>query len=409
MRLPRPFPATLIILLAAFMLGCPSRQGGPGGGEPEPTGESADVGRYMFDAPSPFTDPGVLDNPCVVQTKDGVLHVAYLVHDGMSQRIWYTKLENDRFHAPMLLSQAEGGKRGGSFLAETLPDTLVAFYVNISAIGGQLLYKTTENSGRTWTLERRWNERGEVRWPVVLQVGSDTMAYFCTLYRDSWEVAVNKNFSSENEPTVDVPQGTPYNLQGLTDGTKMVWLAYFVGRSNADGGRLAWLTSQNGGNGFLERYLFDDRIIMNEWNFFRIAMSNFDRKNIIHLIFTEGDPESTSIYYSRSDDGGENFTSPVALIQSDEPLTRSPLILANDRYVLVATADAQEEGPGLRYCLSEDAGETFHDPAIATRNVSAPESIAGVMERSGSVMLVWDDLAGSPEGEQLYMLRGTLR
>ena len=410
----RSFSLPALLFSCAMLLA--SVPGCPAGEAPQPDdhgrgGES--LGRYMFDAPEPFTDVGTLDTPRLVMPHRGEVHLVYLLHDGSSQRIMYSRLEGGEFRPATYLSQREGRKTGGGFLAARSADDLVTYWINVTAAGGQLYYKSSDDGGRTFTLEARWNDRGEARWPCVLPIGNEMVAYFFARSGDDWELLAHRGFGGGDEPTIDVAQGNPFHLQGVTDGSQRVRFAYFVRRPNADGGRIAFLTSEDGGKQFIRRYLFEDRVIPNLTSFFSLARTQHPDgrvKETLHLVFTEESPDLTTIYYSRSEDGGATFTTPVAMISSEDPLTSSPVLVANRQYVLIATADADDEGPALRYVFSEDMGKSFHPPAIATRSVTDPETISGVMDDNGTVLLVWDDFARVGElGEQLCKLRGTLR
>lgn len=410
MRSSRVGPLVLLVVLTALAaLGCPSREPAPANG-----GDGTErLGRYMFDAPTPFTSVGTIDNPCLVMPRRGAAHLVYLLHDGSSHKVMYSRLENGEFRQPTFLSQRDGTKPGGGLLAAKSADDLVAYWINVTAAGGQLYYKATDDGGRTFTLEARWNDRGEARWPCVLTIGGDTVAYFFAHSRDEWELLAHRGFGDEEGPTIDTPQGDPFHLQGVTDGADKVWLAYFVRRPNADGGRIAFLTSEDGGRRFYRRYLFEDRMVQSWSSFFRLVRSQDPRgrgKDVLHLVFTEESPDLTTLYYSRSEDDGATFTTPIAMMSSEEPLTNSPLLLANRQYVFIATADTENDGPALRYVFSEDTGKSFDAPAVATRNVTNPETLSGVMDDNAALLLVWDDLSKTSEpGEQLHMLKGTLR
>lgn len=365
----------------------------------------------MFDAPEPLTDTGIIDLPRLVKAPGaGAVHLVYLLNEGSSQRIMYTRIENGEFRPATYLSQQEGLKMGGGFLAAPSANKLVTYWINVAATSGQLRFKASDDGGRTFTIEGRWNERSEARWPCVLELGRDTVAFFFVRNRDDWELVANRDRTNEREPTLDVSQGTPFHLQGISDQFQRAWLAYFVRRQNADGGRIAFLTSEDGGNSFERRYLFDDQMIAGWSGFFSLSHSFHGNDSILHLIFAEESPELTTIYYSRSEDDGVHFTTPVAMISSEEQLTASPLLVANRQYVVIATADAEEDGPALRYMFSEDGGKSFDALAIATRNVTSPGTIAGLIDDNGGLLMVWDDISSAPGGtEQLFRLDGILR
>ena len=397
-----------VLFLSLAILGCAKRE------TPKPpetgTPEAETLGRMMFDTPTPISDVGTVDTPRLLEIPGGTTHLVYLMHDGVSQRVMYSRMENGEFTKPSQLSQEEGTKTGGAFIAPESESDFIAYWVNLTVTGGRLIYKKSDNGGKTFTFEKQWNKRNEVRWPCVLRVGNEVVAYFFVRTRKGWELAMNRNFSAEDEPTIDSTEASPFHLQGVTDGARKVWLAYFERQPNADGGRIAFLTSTDGGMKFSRKYLFEDKVIGSIYSFFQIVRSVPRGKGTLHVIFTEESPEETILYYARSEDDGANFTTPVAMITSEEPLTHAPVILANGSYVFIATADTEEEGPALRYVLSEDGGKTFSAPAIATRNVANPETIAGTLSSKGNVMLVWDDLAGTTEvGEQIYRLNGKLR
>jgi hypothetical protein len=400
------FTLIIISIPMIFMLGCPKSTGSTGN-----AGQTTDEeGRYIFDEPSPITQFGTFDTPrLAADPTSGKVHMVFLLHDVSSERVMYTSEDNGEFSQPALLSQTEGRKSGGAFIMSPAHDNLIAYWINVAATAGQLRYKTSDNGGRTWTMESRWNDRNEVRWPCVLKIRDDIVAYFFVQERDTWDLAINRNFSDEDEPTILTIRDTPYNLQGFAD-NKKVWLAFYVREGMSDGGRIALLTSNDDGNTFDSRYMFDDRIIINLVGFFRMVHTTVGRDSYIHLIFTESESEDlTTLYYSRSDDGGATFSTPVALFNSEIILTQSPLLIANGGNVFIATADADDDGPALRYVFSDDSGDTFTDPAVATRNVSSPETFAGVMRSNASVLIVWDDISPESEGdEQLYSMIGNL-
>jgi len=395
----------LLTMLSAVSGGCKG-----GSGKTGSSGDTGGLGRYMFDTPTPFTDVGIVDTPRL--SADPALktvQLAYILNDGNSQKIMYTRTENGEFRPPSYLSQREGQKSGGCYIA-SLPGSLIFYWINVSATGGQLMYKTSGDGGKVFGMEARWNQRNEARWPCVLGTRGGTVAYFFLEYRDGWELASNRNFSPELEQTIDVAQGTPLHLQGVTDGRDLVCLAYFERQENSDGGRIAFLKSIDGGRTFSRSYLFEDRVIRSLMSFFAMERATYGRERAIHLIFAEETPDLTTLYYSRSLDDGVHFSVPVAVLESAEPLTRSPLLMSQDKYVFVATADTETDGPAMRYVFSEDGGESFDTPAVITRNLSSPETLSGVMGGDGSVMLVWDDLSAHSEGgEQLYCVKGTLR
>jgi hypothetical protein len=399
----------LLTALIATALSCNKPPKPPEENKGAEVKETAKLGRLMFDTPVSITDPGIVDVPRMIQAPNGNIQLVYMLTDGQSQRIMHMKSTSGQFQKPAFLSQDEGRKEGGAFLTSRTQDDFLAYWINVSVTGGQLLYKESEDSGQTFTMEKQWNERSEVRWPCVIVTASDTLAYFFVHASDKWELAANRNFSPDKEPTVDIVEGTPFRLQGLTDGAKNVWLAYFTRAEKSEGGKIAFLTSLDGGVTFDRQYLFDSKVIPSISSFFSLARSVNGRDQIIHLVYTEGTPDSTILYYSRSENGG-SFSEPIALITSEEPLTRNPFLSANGKFVFVATADTDDDGPALRYLISEDGGKSFDQPSIATRNVSDPETFTGTIDSDGRVILVWDDIAvKSDSGQQLFVLKGSLR
>lgn len=397
------FPLILTALL--IFQGCVK----PPAGNGTSSNGDAQLGRYIFEGPTAFGEVGTIDIPRMEQYPGGDIQLVYLYAQGTSQHIKYTRMENGAFREPVLLSNREGNKRGGGFIHASGRNDLTAYWVNIGTTGGRLYYRSSGDSGRTFSLEEKLNQRPEARWPCMVDVGTNVFTYFFVNESDSWNLVVNRNYSAVDEPTVESVYGTPHHLTGLSDGVSKIWLAFFERRENSNGGRIVLYRSDDSGQTFFREYLFDDMVIPNVTSFFRIARSS-GSKNIVHLIYTEETPDLTTIYYSRSEDDGVHFTIPVSLIQSEIALTSAPLLLVNGDYVFIATADAEEEAPALRYVFSEDGGRSFNPPAVATNSVANPESMTGVMEPDGKVIIVWDDLAATNEpGEQLYLLEGTLR
>jgi hypothetical protein len=405
------------LLIVAFMLttglfsACPKppvKSPNPPDGTTEKKAE-VKLGRLMFDTPVAFTDVGTIDLPRLIQPQNGQVQLVYLLMDGQSQRIMFMSASDGVFGKASYLSEDEGSKPAGAFLTSLTPDDFLAYWVNIPVTGGQLLFKESSNSGKTFTMERQWNNRNEVRWPCVLPSGKDIDAFFFVHSTEKWELAINKNYSSDPEQTIDVAEGTPFHLQGVADGGKNIWLAYFVRVEKSDGGKIAMVTSQDSGATFSRTYLFADKVIPSVWSFIDMVRSVNGSEQIIHLIYTEDTPDLTTLYYSKSVNGGE-FSEPVAMLKSENPLTRSPLIVANGKYVVIVSADTEDDGPAVRYLFSEDGGKTFDQPSIATRKVSNPETLTGAVDSDGRVILAWDDIAEKADkGECLYLLKATLR
>lgn len=405
----RPFLFLLCVITLMFLTACPGTRTDDAPPDSEDA-ETENLGRYIFDVPTAFTEVGNLDTPRVTSYPGSdKVHLAYLLHDGTSQRIFYSRCEDGSFVTTASLSQREGQKRGGGYIDALGPEYLIAYWINVAATGGQLFFKVSEDAGRTFTIEARWNERNEARLPCAMNVGGVVNAYFFIHSHEDWELVVNRDFQTENETTIAVAQGTPFHLQGITNGDDLVALAYFIRRDNSDSGRIAFVRSLDGGASFDWAYLFDDRLINNISSFFRMESSTGRENEIIYIIFTEETPELTTLYYSRSENG-DIFTTPIAIFTSENPLTHTPLLLANDEHVFIATADTEAEGPGLRYVYSDDWGMSFDAPVVATHSLSNPESITGHMDSMGNVMIIWDDLSQeSSSGEQLYLLNGNLR
>lgn len=397
----------VLLLIMIFLTACPGKKTGDDLPVDDQDGDT--YGRYIFDVPIAFTSAGNIDTPRLARAGEtSNVHLVFLQHDGTSQRIMYSKYDGTSFSEPTSLSQREGQKRGGGYLESFSQDHLIAYWINIPAIGGQLYYKMSDNNARTFTFEARWNERNEARWPCVLNVDGQTNAYFFVHSGNDWELVINQDFQDRDESLVKIANGTPFHLQGLTGEDELVCLAYFVRSDNSDTGRIAYLRSTDGGKIFDWWYMFDDMLIQNISSFFRIEIAEFDGDEVVYMIFTEETPEHTMVYFSRSEDS-EIFSTPIAIFTSENPLTRSPLLLAKDNYVFIATVDTEDEGPGLRYVISEDMGRSFDAAGLATRSVSSPETMAGILYGDGKVMLVWDDLSmESASGEQLYVLNGEL-
>jgi len=369
------------------------------------------LGGYNFTDPFPFTPTGRLDTPRMAsEPEDGTVHVVYLRNESGIQTVMYSRMEEGTFIQPGSLSQHPGHKQGGGFVSSFETDHVMAYWINVPATAGQLKYIESDDGGDVFNRESRLNERNEARWPCVLEIGSDVVSYFFIKSHDTYELVVNRNFSGEDEPTIDTPQGNPFHLQGFTDGDQRVWLAYFVKQQNANEGRIALLSSEDRGVTFERRNLFNDALIENPRGWFTVGYSKIDDEDeIIHVVYLTESPELTTVYYSHSTDGGESFTQPYSIMQSEVALAQSPVFLVNGLNLLYMTADADEGEPALRYVMSADGGETFSSPLTGSTGISGPETISGVMRADGSVVLVYDDLSSedSFEGEQLYFITGT--
>lgn len=375
---------------------------------PQPAA-TAQLGRLMFDAPVAFGDPGTISIPRVVQAPGGDTHLIFVDGDGSSQKVMYTRVEQGEFKPPSSLSQDLGIKQGGAFITPRSESDFVAYWVNVPVTPGQLLYKESENGGQTFSMEKQWNNRDEVRWPCAVELGTDFIGYWFVITSTGSELVSNRNFSDQNEPTIDTAQGIPFRLQAVTDGLKKVRLAYFERQEKSNGGRIAWLASDDGGTTFTRQYLFNDRVISSQLNFFTIAETVNGKDTIIHLLFSERSQDQVTLYYSRSVNDSE-FTQPISVISSTERITNSPLLAATGPYVLIVTADVDKEGPAVRYLFSEDGGGSFDPASIVTRGVSNPETITGTIDSGGNVLLVWVDLAKQVgSSDQLYRVKGTLR
>lgn len=124
----------------------------------------------------------------------------------------------------------------------------------------------------------------------------------------------------------------------------------------------------------------------------------------VHLIYFKGDPKAGDVYYARSSDGGETFSSPIRA--NSEPASaliigsvRGPrLAIGRDNRAHVTWSGAVGGMP-LLYARLADDGKSFEPPRVLLKKgLDGGASVAA--DDCGNVYVVYHAPAGKEEGEQ---------
>jgi hypothetical protein len=110
-----------------------------------------------------------------------------------------------------------------------------------------------------------------------------------------------------------------------------------------------------------------------------------------------------ALWFSRSLDDGESFSTPVVIPESNEPAARGPSLAATRQAVYVAWAAGEEKSANLRLAISRDAGATFEPARVVFDGTARSDAPKLAVDPQGVLHLAYaEEDAGA---SQVYYAR----
>jgi hypothetical protein len=122
-----------------------------------------------------------------------------------------------------------------------------------------------------------------------------------------------------------------------------------------------------------------------------------DARGNINIVWRDNSPGNSSVFFSRSSDGGATFSAPVNLSNNPGGSALFPQIAVDSAgNIYVAWFDSSAESPSIFFRRSTDGGTTF-SPSFSGPAVRWPIFLG--VDRSGGIYLLWaaDDSSGVPQ------------
>jgi len=124
-----------------------------------------------------------------------------------------------------------------------------------------------------------------------------------------------------------------------------------------------------------------------------------DASGNINVVWRDGPPESGDIFFTRSTDGGSNFSEPFFNVSNDQGGSDFPYMTLDSSgniYIVWVKSSTPPSGPrysDVFFSLSRDGGATFSAPKDLTNNLTSRHSITSppqiAVDSAGNINLFW--------------------
>lgn len=177
------------------------------------------------------------------------------------------------------------------------------------------------------------------------------------------------------------------------------------------GGEIYFARSRDGGASFSQPLNLSlstggdgkGRINKDVWHNGSLDLAN-GRDGTLYAAWTEYDGP---LWFSRSNDRGESFSTPVRIAGGGRTApARAPALAAGpDSSVYLAWTVGEVSGADVRVARSSDGGRTFGEPAVVAMTEGYSDAPKLAVDRKGTVHVVHGESSGGPFG--LYHVRYT--
>lgn len=224
-----------------------------------------------------------------------------------------------------------------------------------------------------------------------------------------------QRFNSALEPILESPQNISKSpgifswlprIAGDTEDPDKIYILWqdieFSGGSH--GGEIIFARSMDGGTTFSEPINLSNtkagagkgRLSRMQWDNGSLDLA-VGPKGEIYAVWTEYEG---ALMISRSNDYGENFSSPQRIDGDNEKPARAPSLAMDQKenLHLVWTVGEDPEAD-IRYSVSTDGGETFAEPALAFESNDHSDAPRIAVDREGTLHLVFSEGSGMRMGQ----------
>jgi hypothetical protein len=230
------------------------------------------------------------------------------------------------------------GESYGPVVAIDSSDHLHVLWYDYTPGSAEIYYKRSETGGNSWTSARRltWNS-GNSSYPAV---AVDSL-------------------------------GHPH----------VVWSDYAPG--NAE---IYYKRSEDGGNSWTA----GRRLTWNS-SYSQYPAIAIDASDHLHVVFQDSIPGSYEIYYMKSEDGGDSWTSPNRITWTQGNSEYPAMAIDSTGYLHVAWVDETPLNYEIYYKKSEDGGDNWTASQRLTYTSGSSYSPAIVVGSGGGLHVFWDD------------------
>ena len=132
-----------------------------------------------------------------------------------------------------------------------------------------------------------------------------------------------------------------------------------------------------------------------------------DSAGRLSVVWVQGNEDEKQAYYARSTDGGQTFSDPITLSNTEGASISKPVVTTFQNTVYVAYQNEVRRDMQVYLVKSEDAGASFSNPvqvSNADNNKGRAHSAAMVVDSKGVLHIVWIDasIVGDDEGLLFY-------
>jgi len=249
----------------------------------------------------------------------------------------------------------------------------------------EIYYKGSSNGGKSWTTDIRLTNTSSMSRIPVIATDSDGILVVWMEERDgNWEIYYKMSNDGGNTWTTDKRLTSGSGYSGLpaiatdSDGTHVVWM------DGRDGNReIYYKKSSDGGN----TWTSDKRLTNNSARSGSPAIVTDN--NGIHVVWEDDRHGNNEIYYKRSSDGGNSWAGDLRLTNASGD-SICPAIATDSDGIHVVWMDTRDGNTEIYYKKSIDGGNTWTGD-IRLTNASGDSICPAIVTDSDGIHVVWMD------------------
>ncbi len=264
----------------------------------------------------------------------------------------------------------------------------------------EIYYMKSEDSGETWTRKRLTWTSGDSSWPVIAADSNNNLHVLWTDYTHGAPEIYYKKSTDGGETWGSSKRltwntGSSLNPSISIDSSNHLHVVWW---DDTPGNReIYYKRSVDGGDTWTTKRLTVDSAES------ELPVIARDSNNYLHVVWSDRRDGNYELYYKKSKDGGVTWTKDKRLTWTSGSSLRHALAISPNNYLHLVWDDYSSLPPEIYYKKSTDGGETWTTKRLTWNSGDSMYPSLNV-DSSNNVYVVWHDY--TPGNAEIYYKKG---